>query len=302
MDSTEYRPLVSVVIPTYNRARYVTEAVDSVLNQTYDNYEIIVVNDGSKDDTVQALAPYADRITLITQPNAGLSAARNTGIAASKGEIIALLDDDDRYLPHKLAVQTPLFADPNVKLVHTAGHFYDETNGWEEVQFRGNVDLHQLLTMKIIFVQTVMMRKSVLDEVGPFDVNLPAGEDLDMWLRVAAKYPLTALDNCTTDIRCSSTSMQSNFDNFFTYLNRVLERHSHYHGDCAQCRASLAEAQLFLRDHFYFQCKKQARMALEQKKYGQAVKYRLRAFRYDPMALVKLPINGVKYLGRKLSH
>ena len=299
MDSTIYRPLVSVVIPTYNRAHYVTEAIESVLNQTYDRYEIIVVNDGSKDDTEKVLAPYQDRVTVITQQNAGLSAARNAGIDASKGEIIALLDDDYRWLPHKLAVQTPLFADSNVSLVHTGGHFYDESNGWEQNQFRGDIGLHQLLAMKIIFVQTVMVRKSILDAVGPFDVDLPAGEDLDMWLRIATKYTLTALDNCTVDIRCSSTSMQSNFENYFIYLNRVLDRHSHYHGDCADCRASRTESRNFLRTHFYEQCKKQALLAMEEKKYGRAVKCRLKAFRYDPMALLKLPASGFRYLSRK---
>lgn len=301
MDNTNYQPLVSVIIPTYNRAHYITEAIDSVLKQTYTNYEIIVVNDGSRDDTVKVLAPYLDRVTVITKQNAGLAAARNTGIAASKGEIIALLDDDDRWLPHKLAVQTPLFADPNVSLVHTAGHFYDESNGWENTQFFGDVDFHQLLAMKVIYVQTVMIRKTILDEIGPFDEALPAGEDIDMWLRIAAKYPLTALDNCTADIRCTATSMQSNINNFFVYLNKVLERHSHYHGDCALCQASLAKSRSQLREHYYLLSKKQAYSALDQKLYGKAIKLRLQAFRYDPMALVKLPYNGVKYILRKLS-
>jgi glycosyltransferase involved in cell wall biosynthesis len=294
-------PLVSVIIPTYNRANYVTDAIDSVLKQTYTNYEIIVVNDGSKDNTEQVLAPYQDRVTIINKKNGGPSVARNVAIAASKGELIAFLDDDDRWLPHKLALQAPLFADPNVNLVHTAGHFYDESNGWENTQFVGDIDFHALLGMKIIYVQTIVTRKSVLDEIGPFDEALPAAEDVDIMLRIAAKYPMTGIDNCTAEIRCTATSYQSNLENFFVYLNKVLERHSHYHGDCALCRSALAKSRIQLRMHYYEQCKKQSRSALEQKKFGKAIKLRLRAFRYDPMALPKLPYNGVKYLLRKLS-
>jgi len=96
---------VSVIIPTYNRAEYVTHAIDSVLAQTYTDYEIIVVDDGSADNTKDVLLPYMDRIRYIYQENAGLSAARNTGIKAAKGDWIAFLDSDDEWLPGKLAVQ-----------------------------------------------------------------------------------------------------------------------------------------------------------------------------------------------------
>jgi glycosyltransferase involved in cell wall biosynthesis len=301
LENTSYTPLVSVIIPTYNRADFIIEAINSVLNQTYKHFEIIVVDDGSNDNTVQVLAPYQDRITLITQKNGGISVARNTGIAASKGELVAFLDDDDRWLPHKLAVQAPLFADPKVKLVHTAGHFFDESNGWENTQFFGDVDFHDLLGMKIIYVQTVITRRSVLDEVGLFDETLPAAEDVDMWLRIASKYPMTGIDNCTAEMRCTATSMQNNSNRVFTYLNLVLEKHSHHHGDCELCRSSLAKSRHQLRIHFYEQCKKKSRSALDQKLYGQAIKLRLQAFRYDPMALPKLPYSGVKYIIRKLT-
>ncbi len=301
MDNAEWKPLVSVVIPTYNRAHYIAEALDSVLNQTYSRYEIIVINDGSKDNTEEILAPYKGRIRLINQKNAGLSAARNAGIRASTGDLIAFLDDDDRWQPHKLAVQVPLFADPKVNLVHTAGRFFDDSNGWDNVQFFGDVDFHDLLAMKIIYVQTVIVRKTVMNEIGFFDETIPAGEDVDMWLRIASKYKLTGIDTCTSEMRCTATSMQSNMENFFVYVNRVLERHSHYHGDCALCRAALAKSRAQLRVHFYEQCKNRSRLALDEKKYAQAIKMRIYAFRFDPMALPKLPLNGCKYLYRRLT-
>lgn len=304
MDVTNYSPLVSAVIPTYNRAHFITLAVDSVLNQTYENYEVVVVNDGSKDNTEEVLSRYKDhpKVRIITKKNGGLSAARNTGIEAAKGELIAFLDDDDAWRPHKLAVQVPLFADPNVNLVHTAGHFYDESNGWTNTQFFGDIDFHEQLAMRVIYVQTVITRKSVLEEVGPFDVDLPAGEDVDMWLRIGAKYRMTGIDNCTADIRCLADSMQrSNLENYFVYLNRILEKHSHYHGDCALCREALAKSRRQLRMHYFGESKKRGQAAWAAKKYGEALKLRLWAYRYDPMAIPMLPVNGVRTLCRKLA-
>ena len=97
--------LISVVIPTYNYGHFVTEAVDSVLAQTYRHYEVVVVDDGSTDDTRARLAPYGDRIRYIHQENQGLSAARNTGIRAARGGVIGLLDSDDKWHPRKLETQ-----------------------------------------------------------------------------------------------------------------------------------------------------------------------------------------------------
>ena len=98
-------PKVSVIIPTYNGAQYIKQAVDSVLAQTYDDYEIIVVDDGSTDDTAELLRPYGDRITYLYQENRKLPAARNTGIRTARGQYLAFLDSDNLFLPHKLAAQ-----------------------------------------------------------------------------------------------------------------------------------------------------------------------------------------------------
>ena len=105
------KPLVSVIIPTYNRDWIVGEAIDSVLDQDFDDYELMVVDDGSDDRTPQILAAYANRITVLHQPNRGVSAARNRGIAAAAGRLIAFLDSDDLWLPQKLSTQARFFAE-----------------------------------------------------------------------------------------------------------------------------------------------------------------------------------------------
>ena len=110
---------ISVIIPAYNYARYLAEAIDSALGQTYAPLEVIVVDDASTDDTPRVLAAYGQRIRAIRQPNGGAGAARNTGIAAARGEYVAFLDADDVWLPRKLELQMALFdADPALGLIH----------------------------------------------------------------------------------------------------------------------------------------------------------------------------------------
>lgn len=111
-------PLVSAIIPTFNRAAYVALAIDSALAQTWPNVEVVVCDDGSTDNTTEVLAQYGNRIRVVSQTNQGLSAARNTAIKASSGEFLALLDDDDEWLPERLAIQMPLMLDnPDAGLV-----------------------------------------------------------------------------------------------------------------------------------------------------------------------------------------
>ena len=113
-------PKVSVIIPVFNGAETIGRALQSVFAQTFTDYEIVVVNDGSTDDTASVLAGYGEKIRVVSQSNRGLSAARNAGIAASQGEYVALLDDDDQWLPEKLALCVPVLdADPDCALVYT---------------------------------------------------------------------------------------------------------------------------------------------------------------------------------------
>jgi glycosyltransferase involved in cell wall biosynthesis len=190
--------LVSVIVPTYNYAHFVTEAVDSALAQSYPHREIIVVDDGSTDDTRSVLAPYGDRVRYLHQENQGLSGARNTGIRAAEGEYIALLDADDAWHPRKLELQVAYLRDhPEVGLVG-ASLFTDRRLCWPEIGDLSSVaaDTYRLeeLVGKMRFgPSSVVMRRSCLDEVGLFDPTLRCVEDRDLWVRFASRFRVAML-------------------------------------------------------------------------------------------------------------
>jgi glycosyltransferase involved in cell wall biosynthesis len=190
---------VSVIIPTYNRARKVARAVASVLYQTHTDYELIVVDDGSRDNTGETLSLFPSRIIrLVHDGNRGVSAARNTGITASGAPLIAFLDSDDYWLPEKLAVQVAFFkAHPKAMACQTQ-------EIWIRKGLRVNPRKKHLKPSGRIFVPSlklclvspsaVMVRRSLLDEVDLFDEAFPVCEDYDLWLRVSCKYPIHLLN------------------------------------------------------------------------------------------------------------
>lgn len=187
-------PTVSGIIPTFNRARAVCAAVDSVLAQTFTDYELIVVDDGSSDDTPQALLSYGKRIRLIRQGNRGVSAARNAGLAVAKGGLIAFLDSDDLWLPHKLKAQTDFFAaNPAAMWQQTAEIWVrngQRVNPKKRHAKQAGRIFQASLELCLISPSAVMLRRELLAEFGRFDERLPACEDYDLWLRILTKYPV----------------------------------------------------------------------------------------------------------------
>lgn len=188
---------VSVVIPVYNRAPFVKYAVDSVLMQDYHDVELIVVDDGSTDETPRILASYGGAIRLLQQENQGVSAARNHGVAAAGGCFIAFLDSDDRWLPGKLSRQAAYMTHhPEVQICQT-----------EEIWIRNGARVNprnrhrkpsgwifeQSLALCLVSPSAVMMTRILWDELGGFDTSLPACEDYDLWLRVSARHPVHLL-------------------------------------------------------------------------------------------------------------
>ncbi len=194
------RPLVSVVIPTFNRAKTILRAVDSVIGQDYAPLELIVVDDGSEDGTGALLAPLAEtgRLILHRQANRGVSAARNAGIGLARGSLVAFLDSDDQWLPAKISAQVKFMADhPEAVLVQTQErwirHGRRVNPGRRHLKKAGDIFLESL-KLCLISPSAVMLRKSLLDEVGLFDEKLSAAEDYDLWLRITARYPAHLID------------------------------------------------------------------------------------------------------------
>jgi glycosyltransferase involved in cell wall biosynthesis len=194
--------LVSVIIPTYNRSALVREAVASVLAQEDVDFELIVVNDGSSDDTSAALASFGPAIHSISKTRGGVSSARNAGIRAASGEWLAFLDSDDLWLPQKLRKQLAFLGqNPELKICQT-----------EEIWVRNGLRLNpkkyhrkprgycftQLLERCLVSPSAVILHREVFSEVGLFNESLPACEDYDLWLRVGYRYPIGLLEEPLT--------------------------------------------------------------------------------------------------------
>lgn len=195
-------PRVSVVIPTYNRAAKTVRAVNSVLAQSYRSIEIIVVDDGSTDNTSLALqSVFGDKIRYFRKTNGGVSSARNFGIAQTKGEYVAFLDSDDLWLPNKIEMQVKyLDAHESYGMVLTGyEHFENENSAPKIINRRsqiprdGNI-LENILLNPSLVPSTVMVRKSALDKIGVFDESLPTAEDLEFHFRMASQFPIGLID------------------------------------------------------------------------------------------------------------
>jgi glycosyltransferase involved in cell wall biosynthesis len=192
-------PKVSVIIPTYNRAEKVVRAISSVLNQTFTDFEVIIIDDGSDDGTDEAVARLKGPIKyLVHSANLGVSAARNTGIKHSNAPFIAFLDSDDHWLPDKLNVQMNFFETNSHSVACQTEEIWIR-NGRrvnpKKIHLKPSGDIFEpSLKLCLVSPSAVMLRRSVLDEVGLFDENLPACEDYDLWLRIACRHPVHLID------------------------------------------------------------------------------------------------------------
>jgi glycosyltransferase involved in cell wall biosynthesis len=217
------KPLVSVVVTTYNHEKFIGEAIDSVLAQTYANVEVIVVDDESADATPRVLATFGDRVVAIRQLNQGVAGARNTGIRRARGELLAFLDGDDRWHPEKLASQVAAYhAHPGSGLIACdVRHFDDRGIVWEGSLPRPTADgadeisgvvsrdyYRDLIRGNFIATTSqVMIPRAVLDAVGLSDATFPIASDYDLYLRIAASYPVTLVNRILTEWRYVATSV-----------------------------------------------------------------------------------------------
>jgi len=226
--------LVSVVIPAYNAAWCIGRALDSALAQTYSQREIIVVDDGSTDDTAAHLDRFGDRIRVICQKNGGLPSARNAGIAAAKGEFVAFLDADDWWLPTKLERQVTLLqAHPEVGFCSSAAQVVSAEgkplNVWP-CPANNSVMLEQIFENPSLIPGSgsgVMLRRALVDRVGDFDRDLRSLEDIDMWMRLASVSGYACIAEALTVILRSSQSMSRNLDAMRSSALQVLRKNRH---------------------------------------------------------------------------
>jgi len=216
--SDDNKKMVSIIIPTYNRGKYIREAIQSVLNQTYQNFEIIVSDDGSTDNTKEVVESFNDRrIKYFWNKNSGLPAvARNIGIKKSSGKYIAFLDSDDLWLAKKLEKQINEFEkNENIGLVCSHRIYFDEKKEWIKKININDKDF----TFKSLFIRnkvtcsTVIVKRSIFDNIGLFNecTKLQAGEDYEMWLRIANSYRIKYIQEPLVKYRHHSNVIRKNF-------------------------------------------------------------------------------------------
>jgi glycosyltransferase involved in cell wall biosynthesis len=232
------QPLVSVIVPTYNCAAYVRSAIDSVLAQSYAPIEVVVVDDGSTDDTLAVLSEFGDRIRVFSQANAGPAAARNRAVAQARGEYLAFLDGDDLWLPGHLAglvrhlIDQPdarvAFADwlvwhanadgtyPPIDVAPRALRPDPAASGWLYTR---------LLFDSVIHIIACVIHRSVYEAVNGFDESLRTGSDYDFWLKVSRRYPVAKLDGAVAVYRQNPQSVTYRLrteDNAYRLLSRAI--------------------------------------------------------------------------------
>jgi glycosyltransferase involved in cell wall biosynthesis len=266
---------VTTVIPSYNYGKFVVEAVESALAQDWQGeQEVIVVDDGSKDDTRQRLEPYFDRIKYIFQENKGLSAARNTGIRAAKGEWIAFLDADDVWHPAKTRLQLAVAAQ-GYQMVGSGG-----STDRARVSMDGTIV--RALTVRDFLLWTpvapsgTMILRSCFDVVGGFDENLRSVEDRDMWLRVATKFACAQLDTACMFSRTHPNQMTGNAKRMFEAYRQVLDKFFREHPEFKDMQR-MASAQMYMDSAVTY---------LEQGQEKVAFEFVLRSLASWPLPLV----------------
>jgi glycosyltransferase involved in cell wall biosynthesis len=274
--------LVSVIVPVYNRAHLVTETVESILAQTYSSIEIILINDGSTDDSldiIQALhQDYPDVIRVLNQENQGQTVARNQGINNALGKYIAFLDSDDLWVTDKLERQIPLF-DEGVGLVYGGVELINEygvTTGFDacDPAIQGKI-YPQLLVKNRMTGGSVVVLREALDLVGVFDPEFRAAENWDLWLRICKEYEARLVNKPVVKYRLHQNNMSKDVALMQDAKRQIMGKHcDKSSSDKLIARYSkLAEADLFYKLGVY---------CFSQEQYGKAIQNFLRVMMISP--------------------
>ena len=237
------KPLVSIIIPTYNYAHLITETLLSVVAQTYANWECLIIDDGSTDNTevivTNFIAQYKKyKFEYVKTENSGTSAAKNTGLAKAIGELIQFLDADDLLSPEKLQIQLALLQQQDAALVFSASRFFTIIEGEKMVQQKyplgflatenlsGQHLLHRLIVNNIVTISSPLVKKNLLSTIGGFDTTLRNNEDWILWFKIALQHPVFLFDDnplSFVDIRIHGASAMTGHHQMF--LGEVRVRH-----------------------------------------------------------------------------
>jgi len=223
-------PKITVLIPAYQAGNFIVRALDSVAEQSYTNYEVIVVNDGSRDNTSKLVKEHKLDVTLIEQINEGVSAARNAGIKAARGKYIAFLDADDEWRKSKLEIQ--------IKAMELNGWLTSYTKNPKEMPLKGQMytskNLEEIFMKPYLVTSTVVVKTDVIKEIGGFDTLLKTAEDIDLYLKLALKGEIGEINEklLTRHILESGLSSQlsSYRDNLYV-IDRFYQQHRHIFSD-----------------------------------------------------------------------
>lgn len=234
--SMKHQPLVSVVIATYNMGQYISQAVESVLNQSWNNLEVIVVDDGSTDNTEEVMQQFCGnaKVIYIKNENQGQPRAKNCGIKNTKGDFIAFCDADDLWEPNKLEVQMPLFSSPKIGVVYSEinninQHGERVTRPNNEKRCSGNV-IEQLLLENFVPFGTAVMRKACVAQNGMFNEQYRMGIDWDLWLRYSLDWEFAFTAEPTYIYRIWDGQMSNNYRGRYKHAHLILQNFIAQHG------------------------------------------------------------------------
>src|SRR4030066_1147661 len=228
---TDNLPLVSIILPTYNCASFLPHSIGTILSQTYNSYEIIVIDDGSTDNTKEVLYPFIQRIKYIRlEQNKGLPTARNIGILSAQGKYIAFIDADDLWLPEKLQTDIEYFeTHPEVSMVYSKHINIDEkgcvVNGSVKKQLpSGNIFIQLFSEQNFIITSSVVVRKEIFETTGLFDEQLFNCQDWDMWLRIAFHFKVAGINKPLVKYRHNPHSLSKNRNNVLKYQKIIIDK------------------------------------------------------------------------------
>jgi glycosyltransferase involved in cell wall biosynthesis len=279
-------PLVSIIIPVYNGEKTIQETIESVLQQTFQDIEILVINDGSQDSTLDVINAIKDeRLQVFSYPNAGVSTSRNRGLSLARCELISFLDADDLWTPDKLEIQLKALQDNSQAAVaYSWSDWIDESGQFlrsgGHITVNGKVFEHLLVRDFIESGSNPLIRKQALDEVGEFDPSVTPAEDWDMWLRLAARYEFVAVPCVQILYRVSPLTASFNVWKMEAGSLRVIER------AFAQAPESLQRLKKeTLASRYKYLAFKATEGFPEPKKGLAAVKFLWQVVRYQPSSL-----------------